>query len=217
MTRSKSSPKTKSSSRELEKASEAPSQMAEIAGDQILSVAFVVSQKGKAQMTVDSRIADLDLAVLGPVIRSDADFKEGEKEPNKPEQDASGKIDKKIKRDDPEFKKLKKNMNSKIVFKDEEGTGADRMMSKSLSDKLDDLANLVANEWSGTKLRVTEAWDEDNEHAGGSLHYEGRAADLTTSPIDGGKLGRLCRLAVNAGFDWVYFEDSKHIHVSVKK
>jgi hypothetical protein len=143
------------------------------------------------------------------------DLKLGEKVPYKSESDASGPIIKKIIRTDPEFHTLVKNENTKIVFKDEEGTGADRMMSSRLRDKLDALANLVAAEWAGVKLRVTEAWDEDNEHAGNSLHYEGRAADLTTQPADNNKFGRLGRLAVNAGFDWVWYENSAHIHASV--
>lgn len=128
-----------------------------------------------------------------------------------------GAITKKIKRTDPEFGNLVSNTNNLIVFKDEEGTGADRMMTQRLSDRLDVLATEVNAEWPGVKLRVTEAWDEDGEHAGNSLHYEGRGADLTTYPIDGSKLGRLGRLAVDAGCDWVWYEDANHIHVSVKK
>ena len=124
---------------------------------------------------------------------------------------------KKIRREDPEFGTFTRNANPKIVFKDEEGTGADRMMTQRLSDKLDALADLVAVQWTGVKLRVTEAWDEDNEHAHTSLHYEGRAADLTTLPIDSHKLGRLARLAVDAGCDWVFYENALHVHVSVKK
>ena len=53
------------------------------------------------------------------------------------------------------------------------------MMTPKLKARLDALANLVAAEWSGVKLRVTEAWDEDDEHSPTALHYEGRAADLT--------------------------------------
>jgi hypothetical protein len=139
------------------------------------------------------------------------------KVPNASEVATSGPIARKITRTDPEFASLVKNLNPKIVFKDEEGTGADRMMTQRLSDRLDRLANLVASEWSDEKLRVTEAWDENNEHAGSSLHYEGRAADLTTFPLAGAKLGRLGRLAVDAGCDWVFFENSAHVHVSVKK
>jgi len=148
--------------------------------------------------------------------RTTGDLEEGEKVPDASEVATSGAITKKIKRTDPEFALLVSNQNSKIEFKDEEGTGADRMMTSKLKARLDALADLVAAEWPGVKLRVTEAWDEDNEHTGDSLHYEGRAADLTTSPISGAKLGRLGRLAVDAGCDWVFFENSAHIHVSVK-
>ena len=141
----------------------------------------------------------------------------GEKVPNDSELNVCGAITKKIKRTDPEFATLVKNTNASIVFKNEQATDADRLMSQRLKTGLDSLAPLVTAEWSGVKLRVTEAWDEDDEHAGESLHYEGRAADITTSPVDGAKLGRLGQLAVDAGLDWVYFEDSSHVHISVKK
>ena len=141
---------------------------------------------------------------------------EGERVPDKAEASASGAIQKKIRRTDPEFKSLVNNTNPDIVFKDEEGTGADRMMTAKLRDKLAILADKAKSEWLGSRLRVTEAWDEDDEHAGKSLHYEGRAADLTLEPNIPSRLGRLGQLAVDSGFDWVWYENSAHIHVSVK-
>lgn len=141
----------------------------------------------------------------------------GQRVPNASEVATCGAMTAKIVRGTPAFNTLVQNDNADIVFKDEEGTRADRMMSPRMKTKLDALASLVKAEWNGVKLRVTEAWDEDGEHAGTSLHYEGRAADVTTSPVDGAKLGRLGRLAVDAGFDWVLYEDTTHVHVSVKK
>ena len=141
----------------------------------------------------------------------------GQKVPPKPETVVCGAITKPIKRTDPEFSTLVRNDNAEIVFKDEEGSAADRMMTTRLKEKLDALAKKVKSEWSGTLLRVTEAWDEGGEHAAYSLHYEGRAADLTTSPRDDAKVGRLGQLAVDAGLDWVFYEDATHIHASVKK
>lgn len=145
------------------------------------------------------------------------DLTQGQKVPNASETATCGAITKKIKRTDPEFATLVSNQNAIIVFKDEEGTGADRMMSTRMQAKLDALASLVTSEWPGVKLRVTESWDENDEHSPTALHYEGRAADITTQPPDGAKLGRLARLAVNAGCDWVFYEDTNHVHVSVKK
>jgi hypothetical protein len=161
-------------------------------------------------------IRTFEWAPAGATTVSAADLTPDEHVPAESEIATCGKIAKVIKRNDAEFATLVKNDNADIVFKDEEATAADRMMTAKLKAKLDALAVLVKAEWSGVKLRVTEAWDENGEHAAGSLHYEGRAADLTTAPKDAARLGRLGRLAVDAGCDWVLYE-TDHIHVSMKK
>jgi len=149
--------------------------------------------------------------------RSSGELDPGQQVPNLSEEDAIGPVMARISRRRPEFRQLTRNQNVEILFKDEETTGADRLMTLRLSQRLNRLSRLVESEWHGVRLRVTDAWDEQREHGPRSAHYEGRAADLTTSDLDTSKLGRLGYLAVQAGFDWVFYENRAHVHVSVKR
>jgi desert hedgehog len=177
---------------------------------------------------LDVPLAVIALAALAPACaeldrgpslagKESAPLRVGEHAPVVGEASAVGALEGRIERGRAGFDRLVRCDARRIVFKDEEGTGADRLMTPRLRSRLLRLSRLVGERWPGVELRVTEAWDEDGEHAPNSLHYEGRAADLTTSDMDRGKLGELARLAVDAGFDWVYYEDETHLHVSVKR
>jgi hypothetical protein len=141
----------------------------------------------------------------------------GERWPNVPEANVVGPADAPISRASAGFKSLIECESCPIVFKDEERNRSDRFMTPRLRTSLVQLSKLVSQTWPKLGLRVTEAWDDRREHGPGSVHYEGRAADITTSDQDPAKLGTLAALAVKAGFDWVYYEDATHVHVSVRR
>lgn len=141
----------------------------------------------------------------------------GERIPNEPEAQVVGEADAPISRSSIAFRSLVECEDCPFIFKDEERNKSDRLMTPRLRRGLTQLSRLVSQTWPKLELRVTEAWDDRREHGVGSVHYEGRAADITTSDQDPAKLGKLAALAVRAGLDWVYYEDASHVHVSVKR
>ncbi len=106
----------------------------------------------------------------------------------------------------------------------------DYLMDPAAAASLARLADLVAREWQDPltggpafRLRITEAFDSMHEHSVRSTHYQGRANDLTLSPVPAATgdarrayYGRLSRLAVCAGYDYVLFENQAHVHASVR-
>lgn len=106
----------------------------------------------------------------------------------------------------------------------------DFLMDPAAAAALLRLSELVANEWQDPltggpafRLRVTEGFDSMHEHSARSTHYQGRANDLTLSPVPAATsdarrayYGRLSRLAVCAGYDYVLFENQAHVHASVR-
>lgn len=106
----------------------------------------------------------------------------------------------------------------------------DYLMDPAAAAALLRLADLVAREWQDPltggpafRVRVTEGFDSMHEHSARSTHYQGRANDLTLSPVPAATgdarrayYGRLSRLAVCAGYDYVLFENQAHVHASVR-
>uniref|UniRef100_H2YWW4 Hedgehog protein n=1 Tax=Ciona savignyi TaxID=51511 RepID=H2YWW4_CIOSA len=146
-------------------------------------------------------------------------FLKGEYVPKMSEQTigASGPSTGRITRTSPRFHhELVPNWNTDIEFRDEEESNEDRFYDAgTCKERLDNLAIRVANQWVRVKLKVLEAWDEGNDRLDDPLHYEGRAVDITTNDQDRRKYPMLARLAVEAGFDWVYYNDNI-VHCSVK-
>jgi Hedgehog amino-terminal signalling domain len=151
------------------------------------------------------------------VKRSRAQLAVGERMPNDAEASVVGPADEPVARGSTAFKALVMCDDCPFVFKDEERNQSDLHMTPRLRRSLLQLSKLVAQTWPKVELRVTEAWDDRREHGQKSVHYEGRAADITTSDQDPRKLGKLAALAVQAGFDWVFYENAAHVHVSVKR
>jgi hypothetical protein len=132
-----------------------------------------------------------------------------------------------IQRNSCAYRQLVGILDPTIVFKQEEQEPyytEDMVIHPAMIQPLSRLNELVKAEWGNEfQLRVTDAYDSLLEHDPPasersrrySLHYEGRAIDVTTWPVEPKLYGRLCALAHCAGFDWVHHEGT-HCHASIK-
>ena len=132
-----------------------------------------------------------------------------------------------IERDTCPYNNLVGLLDPTIVFNQEESfpfNTEDVLIHPAMITPLSRLSQLVLAEWDGEfALRVTDAYDsllehdinQTNPNRKYSLHFEGRAVDFTTWPVDPSRYGRLCALALCAGFDWVHHEGT-HCHASIK-
>ncbi|GAB4414938.1 MAG: hypothetical protein Fur0044_09860 [Anaerolineae bacterium] len=132
-----------------------------------------------------------------------------------------------LERDSCGYNQLVGILDPTLKFKQEETPPFDTedfLMHPAMILPLTRLNHLVQTEWGGAfQLRITDAYDSLLEHdppesepsTRYSLHYEGRAIDLTLWPVDQSQYGRLCTLAHCAGFDWVLNEGT-HCHASIR-
>ncbi len=141
--------------------------------------------------------------------------------------DAAGPMVCRIERDTCAYYGLAGNLAPGIIFKREEEPPYDEediLMHPAMLLPLYRLSELVAEAWDGEyQLRITDAYDsllehdlnQPDENLKYSLHFEGRAVDLTTWPIELDNYARLCALAHCAGFDWVHNEGT-HCHAAIR-
>jgi len=139
---------------------------------------------------------------------------------------AAGRMVCRIEPDSCAYFMLVGNFDSTIIFKGEEippYNQEDNLMHPAMLLPVSRINEFVKDEWDGEMtLRVTEAYDSRLEHnleqpdldSRASLHFEGRAIDLTLWPNDRNNYSRLCALAHCAGFDWVHNEGN-HCHAAI--
>ncbi|XP_010209644.1 PREDICTED: sonic hedgehog protein, partial [Tinamus guttatus] len=131
---------------------------------------------------------------------------------------ASGRYEGKITRNSERFKELTPNYNPDIIFKDEENTGADRLMTQVEPRRYLYLCLLTS--LSNPKGRICLSIFERPPFPSPPpppAPQTRLVPPLNVNPISpDNKYGILARLAVEAGFDWVYYESKAHIHCSVK-
>lgn len=98
----------------------------------------------------------------------------------------------------------------------------DHYMSPTLVEKVNELAKKIKTLNPRLILRITDAFDNNLEHRLSgyhSLHYTGRAVDLTLydtylNKIRSDLLPLLFDLCAKTPFEYVYYHKNSHIHVS---
>jgi hypothetical protein len=142
------------------------------------------------------------------------------------ETEAAGPMFCQVQRGSCAFGRLVADFNPDLLFSGGEPApynDEDHLMHPALVLPLANLAERAHTEWGAdVQIMVVEAYDSLLDHDNiqtnpalrYSLHFEGRSLDLITWPADESRNGRLCVLALEAGFSWVHHEGD-HCHVSL--
>lgn len=186
----------------------------------------VKTQKKSNVKKQDNKGIDLEK----PVRAAPAKFPRDSKMPNKRERDVSGIT---LNSEFSPGRDLIYVSDSRVWWEsDNDGETdeeCDHTMHKAMEIPFRRLVNLVESQ-TDYQLRVQEVYRPSGIHTRNSLHKEGRAIDITLGYKKGGKLKTisemneayelLCKLAWQAGFDWVFYEYSSgsapHVHASVR-
>lgn len=165
-----------------------------------------------------------------PVRPAPAKFPRNSKMPNKRERDVCGEI---VNGKFSPGRDLIFVTDSRVWWEsDYDGVSddeCDHSMHRAMEIPFRRLVNLVEAQ-TKLQLRVQEVYRPEGIHSEKSLHKEGRAIDMTLGYKNGEKLKtaaemneayeQLCKLAWQAGFDWVFYEygsgSGPHVHASIK-
>lgn len=182
----------------------------------------------KSNTTAKPKSKGVDL--VNPVRPAPAKFPRNSKMPNKRERDVCGEI---VNGKFSPGRDLIFVTDSRVWWEsDNDGVSddeCDHSMHRAMEIPFRRLVNLVEAQ-TKLQLRVQEVYRPEGIHSEKSLHKEGRAIDMTLGYKNGEKLKtaaemneayeQLCKLAWQAGFDWVFYEygsgSGPHVHASIK-
>jgi hypothetical protein len=146
----------------------------------------------------------------------------GQRVPDVSEEEASGAIFDFVRPGCPSYADLVTlQASATLAFASSTATSTPNRMSSRLARALQTLASTVRTSFGGeARLLVLRAYETPPAVAStATLHHEGRAADLDVANVpasfQGDALARLGSLAVQAGFDYVAYDQEGHISVSV--
>jgi hypothetical protein len=139
----------------------------------------------------------------------------GDTNPASDEETAVGPVRNFVTPDCSRFNDLVVNDNEDITFLDDSEYA--RYMTQRLSEKLNLLEDLVSVAFAGNfSLVVRDGYQAPSVDSDPTTFNEGRSARVTLTPTPSeSDIAQLSRLAINARFDWVFFEDSQFLRVSV--
>uniref|UniRef100_A0A4W3I343 Hedgehog protein n=1 Tax=Callorhinchus milii TaxID=7868 RepID=A0A4W3I343_CALMI len=124
---------------------------------------------------------------------------------------ASGRYEGKITRNSERFKELTPNYNPDIIFKDEEDSGADRLMTQVQQPGLMNLSSL-GHVWKGLKIVLSQAFEEIGANSLPTLRSHKLSIEVSTSQRRRKKKTQAVQTAGEAGNRWMFRISLSRLH-----